>query len=106
MGILLTQKGIGPTKERVRAVVEAREPKNAAEVRSFLGLVGFSSRFISQFATLSEPFRRLTRKETMFTFGPEQKQAFAALKIELARTGTQLILTKEHQPKSSQMQAW
>lgn len=66
MGILLTQKGIGPTEERVRAVVEAREPKNATEVRSFLGLVGFSSRFIPQFATLSEPLRRLTRKETVY----------------------------------------
>ncbi len=39
MGILLTQKGIGPTEERVRAVVEAREPQNASKVRSFLGLV-------------------------------------------------------------------
>ncbi|KAJ8414520.1 hypothetical protein AAFF_G00037220 [Aldrovandia affinis] len=53
MGILLSEKGIGPTEERVRAVAEAREPENAAEVRSFLGLVGYSSRFIPQFATLS-----------------------------------------------------
>ncbi|KAJ8357908.1 hypothetical protein AAFF_G00056420 [Aldrovandia affinis] len=52
MGILLSEKGIGPTEERVRAVAEAREPENAAEVRSFLGLVGYSSRFIPQFATL------------------------------------------------------
>ncbi|RXN31729.1 zinc finger BED domain-containing 1-like protein [Labeo rohita] len=29
MGILLTQKEIGPTEERVRAVVEAREPQSA-----------------------------------------------------------------------------
>lgn len=88
MGILLTQKGIGPTQERVSAVAEAREPMNAAEVRRFLGLVGFSSRFIPQFASLSEPLRCLTRKETTFQFGPEQKQAFHALKNELARAGT------------------
>lgn len=30
MGILLTQKGIGPTEERVMTVVEAQEPKNAS----------------------------------------------------------------------------
>ncbi|KAF7709013.1 hypothetical protein HF521_018070, partial [Silurus meridionalis] len=66
MGILLSEKGIGPTEERVRAVREAREPKTASEVRSFLGLVGYSSRFIEQFATLSEPLRRLTKKEIQF----------------------------------------
>lgn len=55
MGILLSEKGIGPTEERVRAVRQAREPKTASEVRIFLGLVGYSSRFIPQYATLSEP---------------------------------------------------
>lgn len=95
MGILLSQKGIGPTKERVRAVIEAREQENATEVRSFLGLVGYSSRFISQFATLSEPLRRLTRKDTPFNFGLEQKRAFQALKDELARAGTLAYFDKE-----------
>lgn len=95
MGILLSQKGIGPTKERVRAVIEAREQENATEVRSFLGLVGYSSRFISQFATLSEPLRRLTRKDTPFNFGLEQKRAFQALRDELARAGILAYFDKE-----------
>ena len=46
MGILLSKHGIGPTEEKVRAVKEATRPSSASEVRSFLGLVGFSSRFI------------------------------------------------------------
>ena len=37
MGILLSEKGIGPTEERMRAVTEAREPETATEVRRFLG---------------------------------------------------------------------
>ena len=44
MGLLLTKKGIGPTK--VRAVVEAREPQNTSEVRSFLGLANYNAQFI------------------------------------------------------------
>ncbi|KAJ8366663.1 hypothetical protein AAFF_G00345590 [Aldrovandia affinis] len=99
MGILLSEKGIGPTEERVRAVAEAREPENAAEVRSFLGLVGYSSRFIPQFATLSEPLRRLTRKDTPFEFGPEQRRAFNALKDELARAGTLAYFDKDAETK-------
>ncbi|KAJ8333769.1 hypothetical protein SKAU_G00410880 [Synaphobranchus kaupii] len=94
-----SEKGIGPTAERVRAVAEAREPENAAEVRSFLGLVGYSSRFIPQFATLSEPLRRLTRKDTPFEFGSEQREAFNALKNELARAGTLAYFDKDAQTK-------
>lgn len=89
MGILLTQKGFGPTEERVR------EPQNASEVRSFLGLVSYSSRFIPQFATLAEPLRRLTRKDSEFVFGPEQKNAFNDLKKELARAGTLAYFDKD-----------
>ncbi|KAJ8366291.1 hypothetical protein AAFF_G00363010 [Aldrovandia affinis] len=95
MGILLSEKGIGPTEERVRAVSEAREPENASEVRSFLGLVSYSSRFIPQFATLSEPLRRLTRKDIPFSFGLEQKQAFKALKDGLAKAGTLAYFDKD-----------
>ena len=46
MGYLLSRKGIGPTASLVEAVVQAKEPTNAEEVRSFLGLVNFSARLI------------------------------------------------------------
>ena len=78
MGILLSEKGIGPTADRIKAVLEVEEPK------SFLGLANYSSRFIPHFATLSEPLRRLTRKETPFEFGPEQKKSFESLKQKMA----------------------
>ena len=32
MGLLLTRYGIGPTKEKVRAVVEASQPQSPSEV--------------------------------------------------------------------------
>ena len=62
MGMLLSDKGIGPTSERVKAVAEAREPQTNAELHSFLGLVSYSSHFIPQFSTISEPLRKLTQK--------------------------------------------
>ena len=88
MGILLSEKGIGPTQDRVKAVVEAREPQNMSEIKSFLGLVGFSSRFIPQFATISEPLRKLTRKGVPFVFGGEQRKAFNVLKQSLTEAAT------------------
>ena len=83
MGMLLSEKGIGPTADRVKAVLEVEEPKSASDVRSFLGLANYTSRFIPHFATLSEPLRRLTRKDTPFEFGPEQKKSFESLKQKM-----------------------
>ena len=68
MGMLLLEKGIVPTADRVKAVLEVEELKSVSDVRSFLGLANYSSRLIPHFATLSEPLRRLTRKETPFEF--------------------------------------
>ena len=86
MGLVVSQNGVGPTEERVKAVMEAREPATVSEVRSFLGLVNFSARFIPNHATLAEPLRKLTRKEEPFVFGPEQMKAFEALKHQLCKT--------------------
>ena len=46
MRILLSQHGVGPTEEKVRAVKDASRPTTPSGVRSFLWLAGFSSRFI------------------------------------------------------------
>ena len=71
-----------------KAVLEVEEPKSASDVRSFLDLANYSSRFIPHFATLSEPPRRLTRKETPFEFGLEQKKSFECLKQKTAEACT------------------
>ena len=88
MGHLLSAQGIGPSQAKVEAVTEARQPESAAEVRSFLGLVNFCARFIPDLATVSEPLRRLTRKDVHFSWGKEQEVAFNELKKRLAKTET------------------
>ena len=54
VGLRLSNSGIGPTKEKVRAALEAREPQNVTEMKRFLGLVNFNARFISDLATIAE----------------------------------------------------
>ena len=88
MGIVLSENGIGPTKERVRAVVEARKPETQSEVRSFLGLANFSARFIPNFASVAEPLRHLTKKSVAFRFGASQKTAFVKLKSLMSSANT------------------
>ncbi|PFX16742.1 Retrovirus-related Pol polyprotein from transposon 17.6 [Stylophora pistillata] len=83
MGYLLSTRGIGPTESKVEAVVNAREPESVAEVRSFMGLVNFSAKFIPNLATVTEPLRQLTRKGVTFKWGEKEQEAFKALKETL-----------------------
>lgn len=63
---ILSKHGSCVGEDKVKAVLDARQPSNAAEVRSFLGLVNFSSRFIPSLATVAEPLRQLTRNVVKF----------------------------------------
>ena len=83
MGILLSQHGVRPMEEKVRAVKEASHPITPSEVRSFLGLDGFRSRFIPDFATITEPLRALTRNGVKFEWTEVQDKAFQTLKEQL-----------------------
>ena len=53
---------VGVAADKVKAVVDTRGPGSVPEVRSLLGLVNYSARFIPDLTTLSEPLQRLTKK--------------------------------------------
>lgn len=86
MGHLLNEKGIGPTESRVKALKDAREPQDKAEIRSFLGLVNFSARYIPNLATKTEPLRRIMGKDKPFKWEQEQQKAFDELRNALCET--------------------
>ena len=88
MGHVLSEHGIGLTQAKVRAVVEAREPKKAGEVHSFLGLVNFTAHFILDLATVSAPLRKLTKASEPFVWGVDQQNAFNELMKRLSGAET------------------
>ena len=61
----LSATGVSPDKERVDAIKVLKEPSNVHKLRSFLGMITYCSKFILQFATLTEPLRNLLRKGTV-----------------------------------------
>jgi len=95
MGHLISHRGIGPTKTRVEAIANAREPKSVTEVRSFLGLVNFCARFIPNFASVCEPLRRITRQSVEFEWKTEQQMAFQKLKQALCDAETLAFFDKD-----------
>ena len=51
LGHRIDGEGIHPTEEKVSAIINAPEPRNVAELRSFLGLVNYYHRFIQNLST-------------------------------------------------------
>lgn len=46
LGHIIDESGLHPTEEKVKAIQEAPAPKNLAELRSFLGIINYYSRFL------------------------------------------------------------
>jgi hypothetical protein len=63
-GHIFSQGGLSPDPQKVQALKDTSEPRNASEVRSFIGMAQYSARFIKNFATMTEPLRLLTQKDT------------------------------------------
>ena len=84
LGHVLSARGIGPAEVKVQAVLNTREPEIAAEVKSFFGLVTYSSRYLPDFSTVSEPLHRLLKTNEPFVWGEEQQISFDTLKSLLA----------------------
>ena len=76
----LTSDGVNPSEEKLAAIRDARPPKDASEVRSFMGLVQYSAKFMPDVASIAKPIQELTRKGVTFKWGEEQQRAFEELK--------------------------
>ena len=60
-GYLFTTNGLKPTLDKVKTIKECRRPENKEAVRSFLG---YLSKFIPRYASITAPLRNLTKKDT------------------------------------------
>lgn len=82
LGHSISKCGVKPTTSKIDAVKQFREPKTIEEVRSFLGLVNYVSRFIPDVATKTYPLRQLI-KNNKFSWEKPQETAFKELKSTL-----------------------
>ena len=84
----LSSGGVSPSEEKIAAIRDARSPKDASEVRPFMGLVQYSAKFMPDLASIARPIQDLTRKGVPFVWGTEQQKAFQELKRLITQAET------------------
>ncbi|XP_062535602.1 uncharacterized protein K02A2.6-like [Armigeres subalbatus] len=84
LGHKISEEGISPSESKVAALLSFREPRNEAEVRSFLGLANYLNKFIPQLATVDEPLRKLLIKDIKFEWTSKASEAFQSIKTALS----------------------
>ena len=85
MGHILSSEGLFPEPEKVNSLLHMEPPSNTSEVRSFLGLVTYCSKFIANFAATTEPLRQLTSQKADFIWDGDQESAFSKIKTFISK---------------------
>ena len=62
LGYVVSRDGIRASPEKTTAVKKFPVPRNAKEVRSFLGLASFYRRLVPKFAQVAKPLTEVLRK--------------------------------------------
>ncbi|XP_046391594.1 uncharacterized protein K02A2.6-like [Ischnura elegans] len=106
LGHVVSHNQIQKCPVKIQAVSQMPRPKDLGELRRFLGLVTYYSRFIPDFSSKSYPLRRLLRTGERFVWSAAEEAAFVNLKSELCSDrllipfdpSKQVILTTDASP--------
>jgi hypothetical protein len=64
VGLVFNKQGIKPDPENVKNLQDASQPTSKVELRFFLGMAGFSERFIPNFASIVHPLRQQLKENS------------------------------------------
>ena len=61
LGHVIDSQGLHPTQEKVKAIQDAFKPNNVTELKSYLGLLTYYSKFLRNLSTVLAPLYRLLK---------------------------------------------
>jgi hypothetical protein len=76
LGHTITKEGVKPDMKKVECVANYPTPKNAKDIKSFLGLVGYYRKFIQHFSKMAKPLTELLKQGQPFFWTDLCQDAF------------------------------
>ncbi|CAB0001640.1 unnamed protein product, partial [Nesidiocoris tenuis] len=80
LGHEVSSNGIRPDKTKIKAIKDIPAPKDLPELRRFLGMYNYLSKFIGMSAHISQPLRELLKSSSDYVWGQPQEKAFQKMK--------------------------
>lgn len=80
LGFTIDKHGLSKNTERIESILNAPIPKDVHELRAFIGMVNYYSKFVNQFANLMIPFYKLLQKGVTFNWNDECQRTYELIK--------------------------
>eukprot|EP00253_Pinus_taeda_P022539 PITA_22539 len=80
LGHIITKEGIAVDPEKIKTIMEWPTPKDVADIRSFMGLVGYYRWFVEGFSRVAYPITSLQKKGKVFKWTADCQRSFEQLK--------------------------
>ncbi|XP_059059434.1 uncharacterized protein K02A2.6-like [Achroia grisella] len=86
LGYIIDKDGIHADPDEVTPILNMAIPRDISELRSFIGMVNFYSRFIKNLSMDLHPLYYLLKKDILWEWGKRQQYAFDKVKRRLSET--------------------
>ena len=80
LGHRISPEGVKPTAERIASIRDAPVPTNKKELKSFLGMLTYNARFLSNVSHALHPLNQLLQQNAIWAWKSEHQKAFDAAK--------------------------
>jgi hypothetical protein len=80
LGMLIRENHISINSAKVQVATDWPTPRDLKDIRGFLGFANFYRCFIEGFARIARPLNDLIKKDTPWSWGQPQQEAFTKLK--------------------------
>ena len=83
LGHLISPEGTSPLPNKLDSIKHMLVLSSVKEIKQFLGLTGYYTKFVPRFADISRPLTTLTKKDMKFEWTPACQKSFELLKETL-----------------------
>ena len=84
LGYRIDAQGLHTIEKKVEAIRNAPAPENQQQLRSFLGMINYYSKFISNYSTITHPLNELLKDGVEWKWSENQQKSFQQLKDKLS----------------------